>query len=122
MSERSECKGVGWHQLTDGWMPLEMSACVKAELCHKEDPHFRSLTLLFTHCPLWGVLGGAEASSKSNSPVAVMLPCPGDVFWSATLLVTCLSRQVLGGAAGLLGTAGLSAPPSLLSFREMSLF
>ena len=71
---------------------MEMSTCMKAQMCDREDPHFRRLTLLFPRCPLWGVLRGAEASSKGNSPVAVMLPCPGDVFWSATLLVTHVSR------------------------------
>lgn len=106
---------MGWHQPADGWMPLEMSTCMKAQLCHREDPHFRSLMLLFLCCPLWGVLRGPEASSKGNSPVAVMLPCPRDVFWSAMPLVTHLSWQVLGAV-------GLSAPPSLLPFREMSLF
>lgn len=111
---------MGWHQPTDGWMPLEMSTCVKAQLCHREDPCFRSLMLLFPHCPLWDVLRGAEASSKGNLPVAVILLCPRDVFRSATLLVTRLSW--CSEVVGLLGTTGFSAPPSLLSFRDMSLF
>lgn len=108
------CKGVGWHQPADGWMPLEMSTCVKAQLCH---PHFRRLMLLFPCCPLWDVLRGAEATSKGNSPVAIMLPCSSDVFRSATLLVTRLSWSL--GVPGLSGITGLSAPPSLLSFGEM---
>lgn len=42
VSERSGCKKVGWHQPAGGWMPLELSPSMKAQLCYREDPHFKA--------------------------------------------------------------------------------
>lgn len=42
MSESSGCKKMGWHQPAGGWMPLEMSSSMKAQLCYREDPYFKA--------------------------------------------------------------------------------
>lgn len=41
VSERSGCERVGWHEPAGGWMPLEMSSSMKAQLCHRQDPRFK---------------------------------------------------------------------------------
>lgn len=56
VSERSGCSRGRWHQPSNGWMPLGMPIRVKAQLCHREGPQFRSLTLL---SPLLSYLGCA---------------------------------------------------------------
>lgn len=66
MSERSGRKKVGWHHPAAGWMPLELSPSMKAQLCCREDQYFKASYCFFppSFSIFWGVFRGAEAPSK----------------------------------------------------------